>query len=239
MRIAIVDDDVFFLETLKEDLQNQLRKAGRDVQICAFSRSLHFESEWYKNSDFDLYFLDVEMPGADGLELAGKIRERDREVPIVLITDYDSYAIRGYKYQVFDYILKKDYVKELPSALKRLQEKWEDCEEGGDEHYVIQNGTRYEKFRIRDIIYAEKDKKNVVFYCRDAAHRERITIGEVYDKLPKEEFMYIDRGRIVNLKYVAGMQQQKIELLDGKELPVSRYRMEEVKHRFLQYWKVT
>jgi len=71
----------------------------------------------------DLIFLDIEMPGISGLELAGQIREIHKACTVIFVTAYDRYAIQAIKESVYDYLLKPVDPDELEATLNRLLEQ--------------------------------------------------------------------------------------------------------------------
>ena len=71
-------------------------------------------------ADYDLILLDIQMKHLDGLETAEKIRELDRNVYLVFVTNLANYAIRGYSVQAFDFVLKPVNYMMLKQLLQRI-----------------------------------------------------------------------------------------------------------------------
>lgn len=233
MKIVIVDDDMFYRDKLSKTIHEDFSSRQQAIKMDLFSSGYQLLVSLENHMFYDVYLLDIDMPGINGLELAEKIRQRDKSGYIIFITNYDKYALQGYKYHAYQYILKDQYKTELLTILNQINEemtKQKNC------YYVIQTNNKYEKFLLKEILYLVKEGKNIIFYCNTAEYRERITMEQVYNRLPHDEFIFIDRGQVVNMYYVTRFRQQEIELNHEKILHVSRNMLSDVRHNLAQYW---
>ena len=69
-----------------------------------------------RSESFDAFFLDIGMPGLNGMELAGKIRDKNQNVKIIFVTNKDELAYKGYVYNAFRYVRKSNLEQELCEA---------------------------------------------------------------------------------------------------------------------------
>lgn len=233
MKIVIVDDDIFYRNKISQTIHKAFSLQKQKVFVEILSSGVQLLVSLEKHVLYDVYLLDVDMPDINGLELAGKIRQQDQTGYIIFITNYEKYALQGYKYHAYQYILKDHYKHELVRVLEQIYQELEAQESC---YYVIQANNKYEKFPFKKIQYLVKEGKYIIFYCNAVEYKERATMEQVYERLPHDEFIYIDRGQIVNMNYVNRICQQEIELNPDKILHVSRSMMPEVKHRLAQYW---
>ena len=182
---------------------------------------------------FDLILLDIEMPGRTGMELARELRPSLPHVKIIFITSHMEYAIDAYELSVFRYVPKNDEGKRLFSALTdaiRLLM----LEDG--KVYTIQTSSRLEKIPYREIYFIERDGKNVSITWENGVSRVRASLQQVYEELASEEFLFIDRGCIVNLIHVMQVKNGMVFLENGVSLPVSRSHLQQVKEEINAYW---
>lgn len=245
MRVAIVDDDLDFAKQVKESVLYRLRQAKEPAEADVFGGAQAFLCQLAEKNGYDLCLLDVEMPKMDGLALAKRIWRPKGAMRIAFLTSHEKYAVAGYRYHACDYILKEEYEQGLAALLPRL------LREAGEESrrfYAIRTNIRYERFLLRDILYVTREGKNAVFHCREAeeggwegfsreaVYRERAALADVYGRLPAGDFLFIDRGQIVNLRHVEWLRGQSLGLANGLVLPVSRNLLLEVKRRLAGYW---
>lgn len=233
MRIAIAEDNEIFAQKTEEVVKNYFAQKQIPIFINIFCDGEYLLLDLGESKNYDIYLLDIEMPKADGFKVAERIRRWDKKAYIVFITSYEQYAAEGYNYQACSYVMKEKCAEQLPKVLDHILEMDHDDQEP---YYRIMNEQKYERFRIKDILYMKKEGKNTIFYCRNGAHyQERATLENIYKRFDSEEFMYVNRGEIISLRHVTGLRQGNIELYDIS-LPISRYLLTEVKRTLARYW---
>lgn len=233
MRIVIVDDDSFFTKIVGKEVKDFFAEKKESVKIkCCDGHTLLKELQVWKH--YDIYLLDVQMPEMDGLELAEKIHDLDANARIVFLTSFDKYACQSYQVKAYYYILKDSYQKEL---LRILEQVCIEEEENRKEYYIILTETKYYRIKINDILYLTKEKKYVIFHCLNGMeYKERKGIESIYSNLPHERFLVVNRGIVVNMKYIVKYAKREITIQDGKVFPVSRREGAVVKDRLADYW---
>lgn len=233
-RTAIVDDNPNYREHVKQVLRSVSIENGKEIICEEFSsgKALAYETE--EGNFFDIYILDVEMPEMDGMELAKKIREYKQDVRIIFVTSYSRYAIESYEIDAYQYILKEKLQERLPRVLKKIFMETED--EENITYYTISTESRLERFRCRDIIWIYKEGKNAVFVTEKRMYRERTVLSEVKKCLPQEEFIFVERGIIVNLRHVYGVKRNEIELSNSEIIRASRAYSKKVREDIIRYW---
>ena len=104
MKIAIVDDTLEDRQLLTDYLKRYQQENNLQLIVHTFSSGLDLLGE--NREGYDILFLDIEMPGCDGLEVTQEIRQRDSAVSIIFVTSMAQYAIDGYQVNAFDFIVK-------------------------------------------------------------------------------------------------------------------------------------
>lgn len=118
IRAIIVDDEPLALR----HLEKQLVKTGRVDVVGKYSIATDVLKEM-KHLEFDVAFLDIEMPGLSGLDLADLINDWNKEIGIVFVTAYREYAVQAFELESIDYLLKPIMLERLEKTTKRLQEQ--------------------------------------------------------------------------------------------------------------------
>lgn len=234
LRIAICDDDEKAVKSHKELTENCLRQWGKPWEIVDYtdSRSLFYditEDHFF----FDLILLDIEMPGSTGMEIAEKIKPFLPNVKIIFITSHVEYAIDAFELSIFRYVPKNDMDRRLPAAIldaARLIEL-ED-----EKFYTIRTGSRLEKILYKDIFFIERDGKNACITAAFGVSKVRKSLQQVYEELGTDEFLFIDRGRIVNIIHIMQVKDGMALLKNGASLPISRSHLQAVKEQINRYW---
>lgn len=234
IRMAIVDDDTIFAETVAKQADAFLASRSEPAETWyGDGKTLLALLKEYRN--FEIYLLDVEMPDINGLELAEKIHTFDTKARIILLTAYDRFALQGIRLGVYSYILKDGYWLELSRILERIcREEGEDKEE----YYFICTGVSGYKIRVNHILYLTKEKKYTIFHCLNGIlYKERDSLGNVCQRLPAECFVAVNRGMIANMGHIISLERLDITMRDGSVLPVSRYEKTKVLGKLAEYWR--
>lgn len=233
MRVAVVDDEVRFADKVKKDIESFFAGQKEIAKVKCFSDASVL-TDLKNQKCYDLYLFDVEMPEINGIMLAEQVRSLDCNARIVFLTAYENYARHGYKVKAYDYLLKDSYQEELFLILERI---WKEVQENQEEYYMISSDNIVCKFPVNDILYLVKEKQYTIFHCRDGVcHRERGSLQTVLGRLPRERFLLIDKGTILNLKYVVQFEKYMITLATGENLTVSRRLRRVVQEKLLDYW---
>ena len=233
MRVAIVDDDSLSVRTAERTIKNFFTEREETIEIKYYDAGVLLK-ELQENNRYDIYFLDVEMPGMNGLELAERVHNFDADARVVFLTSFDKYARQSYRVKAYYYIMKDSCQEELPRLLEQVcaEEK-----ENNKEYYIISTETKFCKLKMNDILYLIKEKKYVLLYCTDGMiYRERRGMESIYRYLPQERFAIINRGIVVNIKYIIRYIKKEITMQDGRTFPVSRREGQAVRRKLEEYW---
>lgn len=234
IRIAVCDDDRQTAEKHAGMAEKSLQDCRSMGEVLIYTESGNLLYDITEDGIyFDLLLLDIEMPGSSGMELAGKVRPFLPEVKIIFITSHAEYAIDAFELNVFRYVPKEELEKRLPAALGDVIRLLE-LEAG--KFYMIRTNSRLEKIPYREILYIEREGKNAGIVTGTGTSRVRKSLQQVFEELDSEEFIYIDRGCIVNMIHVMQIRDGMAVLKDQIRLPVSRSHLQKVKEQINQYW---
>jgi len=236
IQIAICDDEPILLEEIKAETEECLKKQQVFSMISTFSDSERLLYELEEGTIFDLFLLDIEMPGISGMELAGRIHEKLPEALIIFVTAHYKYAIDAYELNIFRYIPKNQIKERLPHA---VIDAVTILENQNTEFYLVSNQNRIERIPLKNVVYIIRDGKNAAFYLEGTQEvfRVRKTLSKVYESLNPQEFVYIDRGCIINLKHLSGIANSSCTMADGTVLAVAQSRSAELKKLLNEFWR--
>jgi len=231
----IIDDEKNARETLQKML---LRYFPIRVNILGMADSVKEGVKLIKENTPDVVFLDIEMPGENGLELFSYFKEIDFSV--IFTTAYQQYAINAIKYAALDYILKPINQIELGEAITKLEKKDKinknttmhieallhniNLESENFNKIMLPTREGYELVKIRNIIYCKADKN----YCEIHTVSNVIVVSKplkyVVEMLPDELFFRIHKSYYVNQNYIKALSRSNgdhVTLQNDINLPIS------------------
>lgn len=233
IRITVVDDNPEVGQKIADISRNFFTRSGRRCVVVNYSKPKELLWDIEERRGSDIYCLDIEMPKLSGMELAHKIRLVDDQAYIIFITSHADFAVEGYEYQAWRFIIKDTEEEKLPMALNAILEDM-DQRKKKQHYYVVENDRNTVRFSASDIYYMRIDKKYTVFYTKDGEFRERKPLAQVVAQLGAPEFYYLDKSTVVNLAHIIELGEM-VRVRDGSELPVSRTQKQTVKKALSEY----
>ena len=218
MRIAIVEDDAEYTRELREYLVRLEKEIDRDIEVFAYGSGLAFLKNF--KGQFDILLLDISMPYLDGMETARRVREIDREVLILFITNLAQYAIKGYEVDALDYIVKPVNYFAFSQRLLRAISRIGDRETA---YLAINQKTGIRKLDIRGIYYVESQNHNLTFHTRDGDYTVFGSLKDVEQRLAEHHFVRCNKGYLVSLRHVDRIEDG-CAVVQGTPLLISRNR---------------
>lgn len=234
MKVAIVDDSKEMLEIIRTCVIDN----GENI-VCecnTFQKARVLLDKMAAGQKYDLYFLDIKISDLNGIELAKKIRELQSSAYIVFLTSYTEFALESYdlKIRAYHYIMKDNMKETIPKVLIAI---YKDLEEEKEDYYIIQNKFRYEKVKNKDIMYIYKENKNSVFVTQNGICKERKALSKVIKLLGRPEFLFVDPGRIVNIRYIRRIEGNTVYLTDETRIYASQTGIKKLKKEISNYWR--
>ncbi|MDO4283750.1 MAG: LytTR family DNA-binding domain-containing protein [Eubacteriales bacterium] len=159
IRIAIVEDESMYSDTLQQYLERYGQEIGEVFQTAVYSDGDEI-LENYKGQ-YDIILMDIEMQYMDGMSTAEEIRKSDQKVIIIFITRVAQYAIRGYAVDALDYVLKPvsyfAFTQRLGRAISRMRKR--------ETRYItITSKSGILNVALSDLIWIESRGHRVVYY---------------------------------------------------------------------------
>ena len=216
IRIAMVEDEAAVREQLQGYIQRYTRQYGTEFAVTEFSDGVEILDTY--RPVYDIVLLDVEMKHLDGMETARRIRELDRDVVLLFITNMAQYAIKGYAVGALDYVLKPVPYFAFSQQLQKAEEKLR----RRARHYLavpVEGGLR--RLDTAQIYYMESEGHRVHFYTEEGEFSAPGALKTFEEKLADLPFARCNSGYLVNLAQVKSVQQGLAQV-GPYELQVSR-----------------
>ena len=236
IQTLIADDEVLARQKLRRLLQQE-----PDIDIIGEGSTAAEIIDLVNVTRAQLLFLDIQMPGMDGLELIKSLCESP-EAPmpsIVFTTAYDQYALRAFDVKAVDYLLKPYTAERLHSAVERVRNQIEYCNKNTAASADSTNGRNYAdrivfKSRGRILFLPVSEirwigaEENYVRICTASeSHLLRETMASTEKRLDPRQFLRVHRSAIVNLRYIKEVRTEGkgdfvVHLLNGQKVTMSR-----------------
>ena len=230
IRIAVIEDDENSVRIISEYLRKFGDSCNQEIRLRVFGNGMDFIETYVP--EYDIVFMDLEMPLMDGLTAARKLREKDDDVIIVFVTFLAQYAIDGYGVGALNYLLKPIKYANLETVMRKAVPLIESRDKS-----VLVNTVdgAVRRIGIGDIIYLEVFDNNVVYHTAHGDFTSRITLTNAEKELLGRGFSRCNRCYTVNLKYVTDVIQNDVRLGDIC-LAVSRHKKKQFLSDLAAYW---
>lgn len=229
MRIAVCDDEKNYcfqtkkmidgyynsLEILVDTYQN-----GNDLLV-------HF-----RHHPYDVVFLDIEMPDADGISIAKRLRNISKDVILVFLTSHMEYVLKGYEVNALRYLTKPIQPDKLKEVLHYI------AEQEKHKHFLwLKTNAEEERVAVSQILYLEAQNQNIIIHTEEKNYKVRYNMKDYEQELKMDDFFRIHRGYLISLRKVKTLRKREVVLEGDICLPVSRSREKDLKEALYQYVK--
>ncbi len=243
IRALIVDDEY----PARAELRFRLSRYP-DVEVVGEAATAREALQLVAALEYDVLFLDVHMPGLNGLELARQLREGQRPAPsVVFVTAYDEYAVEAFGTRAVDYLLKPVDDERLAETIDRLREehrgpRGEEPPAEGPSCLVwipTEKEGKTIPVALEEVIFISAEGENVFVHTGAEALRTRFTLHQLNERLPQDRFFRCHRSYIVNIyqvreiiPYFSGTYLLSMKDRNRTRIPVSRGNAKRLKQLF-------
>lgn len=217
IKIAIVEDNDIEAQQLLSCLQLFEKECRQTFQIDKFNDAKVFLDNYNKN--FDIVFLDIELPGINGMKAAFKIREFDKNVIIIFVTNMAKFAIKGYEVNALDYILKPVKYEKL---LFKIQKAIEIVKANSEAELTISNKGSITRLSIKNLIYIEVEGHLLTYHTTGGKIIGQGSLSTMEQELKSRNFMRCNSCYLVNPRYIESIKGFDLYMMNGDCLKISQ-----------------
>ena len=231
LRIAICDDDVYLVANIEEMLCQYLKKNLIESDMEIFYDGITLEKKYECGERFDIIYLDIEMGGKNGIEVAKFIRKLDRDVLLIYVSSYETYFLQMFEVEPFRFIRKPINAKDFEMITNLAYERTIE----NDAYFEYKYNRTIGKVLIRRIIYFESVGRTVIIHTEDCTYRYYGKLDEVEQRLYQNKipFLRIHKSFYVNFHFVDKITFSKLILSDGTTLQISQDRQNIIRKKYL------
>lgn len=230
-RILIVEDNPEEQATLRAHLERYATEHGEDFQIAWLKSAVEFVEG---SETADLIFMDIDLPGINGMEAATLLRSFDQQTPLIFVTNLSQYAVRGYEVDALDFIVKPvtyyNFSMRMDKAMRIMRRTT-------GRNVVIQTKAGMRVIPLAELISVEVLNHNLAYRAvgYDDALEVRGSLASIERELEGGPFVRISNSCIVNMGHVRDIQGNELRMSDGRVLYFSRARRRPAMERIADY----
>ncbi|RBP99655.1 DNA-binding response regulator [Bifidobacterium xylocopae] len=218
-RVAVVDDDDASCRRMVDYLNRYEQENGETFTVTVFTDGEAFIGGYAPV--YDILLLDIQMQPVDGVQLAHRVRERDRSVVIVFITSAPQYAIKGYEVGALSYLLKPlpwfAFSQELKRCIDQVRRQV-------DESMIVADSGATRRVDLKDMVYVESVRHSSVMHTLEGQVTLSSPLKDLESRLEGRNFYRSNSCYLVNLAHVVGVEGQDCLMSTGERLRISRPR---------------
>ena len=234
IRIAMCDDDVSVLNEIRGFLEQYSEACGRKIACAAFDNPLDLMAEIDHGMRYDILFIDVLMPGENGMDAAAEIRSCDSNVKIIFLTSSSEYAVQSYAVNAYAYQLKPMRKESFNQLMDNVLGA---CEQEKTNSLILRSRDGITRVELTRIEYCEVIHRTLFIHLTSGRVLE--VSGSMDDFCGQlsayGNFLRPHRSFLVNLDYVQNLSYRAITMRCLSEIPVPRGKYNEIKNAFLEY----
>ena len=209
----IVEDEPLAVKVLSDYIKRvpylDLRDTFKDALMA---------SDYLRNNEIDLMFLDIHLPGLKGIDFLKTLSERPA---VILTTAYHEYAVEGFNLNVTDYLLKPFDFERFLTAVGKV--KTDKSKAGVDVKDFIFIAVQKKKVKLLfdDIIYVESQREYVKVVTTKRQYLTKMSTNEIEAMLPGELFKRVHRSFIISVRRIDSYNADEVEM-SGITIPIGR-----------------
>lgn len=228
MKCAFIDDDTYYLKIFRKILSNY----NYLFELDLFDNTEVFLKR-LSSVKYDVIFLDIEMPGTNGITIAENLHEENNDAFIVFVTNRSETVFRAFGLNVIGFIVKEKISSQLPYVMEKIESELHQktCVsiplQNNTSIRIHQSSVLYCEIVLRKVFLHTAENKVYALKCR--------TIKEAYSYFDQNTFIFVNRSEFVNVKKIVEWNPKYIVINNiNKRIDVSRDRSKDVKKAYLK-----
>ena len=231
MKAIICDDEKSTCSELEEIIL-KYAKEKRVPLVTEVFYSGDILLDYLKREKINILFLDIELPGKDGVMVGKYIREvlEEENIFLVYISSKENYALQLFQNRPFDFLVKPIEQAKIYHVLDNI------CRISGKNSaefkFQVQNSTYC--ILYKDILYFQSDGRKINIVMKIEVRTFYGKLNEIEEKLPENLFLRIHKSYLVNKSYVKGFTYEWVKMLNGDVLNISKINRADVRRKILE-----
>jgi len=234
IKIAFCDDDLSTLNELSVLLDQYRAELSCNTTYAAFQSPLELLADIEKGMRFDILFLDVIMPGENGISAAREIRQYDSAAKIIFLTSSSEFAVQSYTVGAYFYQMKPVRTE---SFFRLMDSVIDDCKKSRQCNLILQCKNGVSRIDLERLEYCEVIGRTLLFHMENGIVLE--STGSLNDLCrilaPYKNFLRSHRSFLINMEYICNISYKVITMDSRAEIPIPHGKCSKIKNLYLEY----
>lgn len=227
MMIAICDDEMIFRQNLKSFIYSYKTERRLHIDVYEYPSG---EALLKTDKAFDIIFLDYQMSGINGMDVARELRQRNMACSIVFVTSYPQFVFESFEVQPYRFYVKPIAHAEIITLLNAFIKHQKMLSP-----IIVINDSEQQVISAKDILYLEGDGKYCIIRTSTNTYRSSKTLAQVHALLPQHCFYRSHKSYVVNLYGICSFDRGIATLINGEAAKIGRSKISEFKQIYKQF----
>ncbi len=223
MRIAICDDDKDARVSIIMNINNSCN-FNEHIDLQEYYDAISLVNDIKNGMRYDIIFLDVEMPGKDGVSAGVELREYDKKTIIIFVSSYPRYAIPAYDCEAYRFLVKPIDSSKFHNVMQSAINKYN----AANKYYSITNRGITKRILVANILYIGVYHKHLTICTFNETYETSGRLNQALSELAPYGFYQVHQGYIVNMNYINEFDGNDIILTNGTKVMISTRKRNEV-----------
>ena len=234
IKIAFCDDDMEVLHQMNELLDRYRVERNEDITYAAFQSPFELLTEIEKGIRPDILFLDVVMPGQNGMDVTKEIRQYDTNMKIIFLTSSPEFAVESYSVGAYFYQLKPIWEE---SFFRLMDAVLAECEKKKKNSLILRSKDGITRIDLQQLEYCEVLGRKLLFHLENGAVLESAgSLDDLAGQLMQySNFFRPHRSFLVNMEYIQNISSRSIKMVNDAEIPIPHGKCSEIKNAYMEY----
>lgn len=233
IKAAICEDETAILEHISALLKKEFSKNSMVLELSKYNNAISLLEDISSGTTYQIYFLDIEMPGLDGLDFSRKLRQIDDKSIIIFISNKSELVYQSFEVRPFRFIRKNHLAEELSSLITSIKKE---LNRKDNDSITLECGqNKVYSFNVKDIVYVESMRRMWDIHTKDDVTTIVYKLSDIAELLKGHGFIQSHRSYLVNYRYIFSINHGEIVLDDKESIPISRGNLDKVKEEFHKY----
>lgn len=234
IKVAFCDDDLSVLNQLNTLIDKYRVERNQDIVYADFNSPLELMAQIEKGLRLDVLFLDVVMPGENGIEVAREIRQYDTNMKIIFLTSSAEFAVESYAVGAYFYQLKPIWEE---SFFRLMDQVISECEKAQQYSLILRCKSGITRIDLNKLEYCEVIGRTLLFHMENGMVLERNgSLDELLGYLKQyTNFIRPHRSFVINMEYIQNISYKAVVMECLSEIPIPRGKYTELKDMYLEY----
>ena len=234
IKIAFCGDDMEVLHQMNELLDRYRVERNEDITYAAFQSPFELLTEIEKGIRPDILFLDVVMPGQNGMDVAKEIRQYDTNMKIIVLTSSPEFAVESYSVGAYFYQLKpiweESFFRLMDAVLAEREKKKKNS-------LILRSKDGITRIDLQQLEYCEVLGRKLLFHLENGAVLESAgSLDDLAGQLMQySNFFRPHRSFLVNMEYIQNISSRSIKMVNDAEIPIPHGKCSEIKNTYIEY----